>query len=84
MVNLWGLLIISVIPVDVWMYSAVLSILIQMSSCENFRQNNFGKGNQKEIARELGVSQSLISKILSGKNEGSRELTETILKAVSE
>jgi len=44
----------------------------------------FGKVNQRELARELGVSQSLISKILSGKNDASKEMTARILKAVKE
>ncbi|OGV68042.1 MAG: hypothetical protein A2283_10520 [Lentisphaerae bacterium RIFOXYA12_FULL_48_11] len=38
------------------------------------------KINQREIAHELGVSQSLVSKILSGRKEASPETTEKILK----
>lgn len=43
--------------------------------------SSFNRVNQREIARELGVSQSLVSKILSGRNEASKETTERILKA---
>ncbi len=46
--------------------------------------SKFGKVNQKEIAKELGVSQSLISKILAGKNEASPKVKEKILKAVKD
>jgi len=42
------------------------------------------KTNQREIARELGVSQSLVSKILSGKKEASKETTEKILMAAKQ
>ncbi len=46
-------------------------------------RNLFGKVNQRELARELGVSQSLISKILSGKNDASKEMTARILNAAA-
>lgn len=51
---------------------------------KTFKTGKFGKVNQCEIARELGVSQSLVSKILSGRNEASKEMTEKILKLVGE
>ena len=48
------------------------------------RKDKFGNINQREIANELGVSQSLVSKILAGRNEASPEMTGKILRLVQE
>ena len=46
------------------------------------RSKGFHRISQTEIARELGVSQSLISKVLAGKNEASDKVRDRILAMV--